>query len=106
MRQFVVTDKANVIRGDVYRWAERWDAPDEAVTLFLSPPFADLENSAELFLNTVEILRRKMAPDSVLVLQMEDSPALSAVQDLEQWDVRRYGRNYLLIWVKETEVET
>ena len=42
--RFEIADKAQVLRADAYRWAERW-IPTEGVpvNLFLSPPFADLQ---------------------------------------------------------------
>ena len=100
-KTFGVLDRAIFTRADVYRWVERWDAPDEPVTVFLSPPFADLNNCPDVFLATVEKLRQKIATDSVLVLQLETSTAMEQLPDREQWDERKYGRNYLLIWVKE-----
>ena len=42
--QFGVGDRAQVLRADVYRWAERWVPPPVGpVNLFLSPPFPDLQ---------------------------------------------------------------
>src|SRR5688500_13320334 len=42
-QDFGVADRVQVLRADVYRWAERWIAPGkEPVNLFLSPPFPDL----------------------------------------------------------------
>ncbi len=58
-----------------------------------------------MFLGAVEKLRQKIAPASVLVLQMEESAALTLLPDRAQWDERRYGRNYLLIWVKEENAD-
>src|SRR5579871_1379891 len=40
---FGVGKKARIARTDVYRWIERWQAPDEPLTVFLSPPFRDFE---------------------------------------------------------------
>ena len=41
--EFGVADKVQVLKADVYRWAERWiSAGKEPVNLFLSPPFPDL----------------------------------------------------------------
>src|SRR5262245_50478442 len=36
---FGVADRARVQRADVYRWADRWQAPAEPVNLFLGPPY-------------------------------------------------------------------
>ncbi len=100
-RTFGVLDRAVFARADVYRWVERWDAPDEPATVFVSPPFADLDTCPEVFLGAVEKLRQKLAVHSVLVLQMEESTAMAQLPDAEAWDRRKYGRNHLLIWVKE-----
>src|SRR5262249_27582075 len=46
---FGLRGAASIARADVYRWTERWEAPPEPVTLFLSPPFADFaERNHEL----------------------------------------------------------
>ena len=103
LQTFDVADRAAIQRADVYRWAERWEAPGEPVTLFLSPPFADLERRADEFVRLVTELQRKPAPGSVLVVQGEESTALDGLPARAQWEDRRYGRNHLLFWVKETE---
>jgi hypothetical protein len=100
-RVFDVARQTTVVRADFYRWAERWAPPPAPVTLFLSPPFEDLDKRPEEFLAAVELLRSKIAVDSVLVLQMEESAALERLPVREQYDERRYGRNVLLFWVKE-----
>src|SRR5947207_2804804 len=50
LRSFAVVDQAQLIRSDVYRWAERWRPPAEPVNVFVSPPFADLRDRPEEFL--------------------------------------------------------
>jgi 16S rRNA G966 N2-methylase RsmD len=89
-----------VARADVYRWAERWEAPAEPSTVFLSPPFADLSRRPEEMLRLIGVLRHKVVPGSVLVIQAEESDFLSQLPERETWDERRYGRNHLLFWVK------
>ena len=89
------------MRTDAYRWAEHWQAPHEPVNLFVSPPFADFENRLPDFLLLIADLQAKTAPYSVLVIQSERCAALDKLPLREQWDERRYGRNHLLIWVKE-----
>jgi 16S rRNA (guanine(966)-N(2))-methyltransferase RsmD len=97
---FGVAGAAAVVRGDVYRWAPRWQAPAEPVVAFLSPPFADFaERGAEL-LEVVGQLQRRAAPGSVLALQAERGAELDRLPDRARWDERHYGRNYLLFWVK------
>jgi 16S rRNA (guanine(966)-N(2))-methyltransferase RsmD len=101
LRTFNVAEAGKVLRTDAYRWAELWQAPAEPVNLFLSPPFADYQRRLDDLLRLVADLQRKCAPGSVLALQSERHAALDQLPGLEQWDLRRYGRNVLLIWVKE-----
>jgi 16S rRNA (guanine966-N2)-methyltransferase len=103
LRSFGVGDQAAIARADVYKWGERWQAPPEPVTLFLSPPFADFERRLDDLLGLVAQLQGKVAAGSVLVLQAETRAVLDDLPDRLAWDVRRYGRNTLLIWVKEED---
>ena len=108
-RRFGVADKVQVLRMDAYRWAERWIPPiGGPVTLFLSPPFGDIEpGKVEPFLRLVTELLAKAADDSVLVIQAEEGFPLDALPGgPDAWDVRRYGRNLLLFRVKGEAVET
>jgi len=99
--QFGVADRVQVIKADVYRWAERWiPAGKEPVNLFLSPPFPDLTQKADEFLALVNTLLEKAPDDSVLTIQAEDGFPLDQLPDLPTWDVRSYGRNMLLFKVK------
>jgi 16S rRNA (guanine966-N2)-methyltransferase len=97
---FGVADRARIARTDVYRWIERWQAPDEPATVFLSPPFADFERRLDELLNVIGLLQQRLAPGSVLVLQAEDTATLDELPARTEWDERHYGRNVLLIWVK------
>jgi 16S rRNA (guanine966-N2)-methyltransferase len=101
---FEVADKARIARIDVYRWIERWQAPDEPVTVFLSPPFRDFEHRLDDLLNVVALLQQRVHPGSVIVLQSEETATLDELPARAEWDERRYGRNHLLIWVKDSEV--
>jgi len=101
LQEFGQADRGQVQRADVYRWAEHWQPPAEPVTVFVSPPFADFQQRLEEFLLLVSKLQDKMAPGSVLVLQSEKKALPAALPLAEQWEERRYGRNELLIWVKE-----
>jgi 16S rRNA (guanine(966)-N(2))-methyltransferase RsmD len=103
LRAFRVADAATVARADVYRWADRWQPPAEPVTVFLSPPFADYAHRPEDMLKLVAEVQRKVHPDSVVVLQAEKAEVLDQLPRREEWEERRYGRNILLIWVKELE---
>jgi 16S rRNA (guanine966-N2)-methyltransferase len=101
LRDFGVADSGRLARTDVYRWIERWQAPDEAVTVFISPPFGDFERRPEELNAVISELRRKVAPESVVVLQAEESEFLDTLQARTEADERKYGRNRLLFWVKE-----
>ncbi len=100
--RFGVGDKAQVLRADGYRWAERWVPPAAGpVNLFLSPPFPDLQpDRVSEFLKLVEELLAKAPDESVLVVQAEEGFPADRLPDLAAWDVRKYGRNLLLFRVK------
>jgi 16S rRNA (guanine966-N2)-methyltransferase len=105
--EFGVADKVQVIKSDAYRWAERWiPAGKDPVNLFLSPPFPDLTEKAEEFLNLVRMLLEKAPDDSVLAIQAEDGFPLEKLPDTAAWDVRHYGRNMLLFRVKGETIGT
>ncbi|MBA4188421.1 MAG: hypothetical protein C0467_10490 [Planctomycetaceae bacterium] len=98
--QFGVADKVQVLKADVYRWAERWIPPGkDAVNLFLSPPFPDLSAKADEFLKLMNTLLEKAPDESVLTIQAEDGFPLDKLPDREAWDIRSYGRNMLLFYV-------
>lgn len=101
--RFGVGAKAQVLRADVYRWAERWIPPTAGpVNVFLSPPFPDLQPARlPIFLKMAEELWTKVPDESVLVIQAEDGFPLDGLPDgPAAWDIRKYGRNLLLLRVK------
>jgi 16S rRNA (guanine966-N2)-methyltransferase len=103
--EFGIADKVQVIKSDAYRWAERWiPAGKDPVNLFLSPPFPDLTEKAEEFLKLVRLLLEKAPDESVLTIQAEEGFPLDKLPDTESWDERHYGRNMLLIRVKEERI--
>ena len=59
LKAFGVADSGRIMRADAYRWGEHWQAPDEPVNLFLSPPFADLERRVDDLLQVIADLQRK-----------------------------------------------
>jgi 16S rRNA (guanine966-N2)-methyltransferase len=101
LKAFDFEEEGVVRRADAYRWADHWQAPDEPVNVFLSPPFPDLERRTDDLLKMIATLQRKVHPGSVLVVQSEKGSALDALPRAEQWEERRYGRNVLWIWVRE-----
>jgi 16S rRNA (guanine966-N2)-methyltransferase len=102
LRTFGVDDRSSIERADVYKWSQRWHGPPEPVTIFLSPPFADFARRPEDLMGLVSTLQQKASEGSVLVLQAESNAELEGLPQPDAWDERRYGRNLLLIWVKET----
>ena len=100
LRNLGVTEQGKVARADVYRWIERWQPPAEPVNVFLSPPFIDLKRRPDDMLLLISQLQNKVYEGSVIVLQSEPSEVLDKLCADGQWEVRRYGRNHLLIWVK------
>jgi 16S rRNA (guanine966-N2)-methyltransferase len=101
IEQFGVAAEARIIRGDVYRWIERWRPPAEPVNVFLSPPFADFTRRLDEMLELLQLIQSKIHKDSVLILQSESTAALDELAPSGDWDIRRYGRNELWFWVKE-----
>lgn len=105
LREFGVANRATLARTDVYRWAERWQAPAEPVNVFLSPPFADFTGRLDAFMTLVGLIQSKVADGSVVVVQGEHDVPLVGLPG-EGWDDRRYGRNHLLLWVKGAPADT
>ncbi len=101
LRDFGLEDKGKVLKADVYRWAAHWQPGNEPVNVFLSPPFADLHRRVDEFLILVANLQKTIGEKSVLVIQAEKHTLFDQLPRLEEWDARQYGRNMLLIWVKE-----
>jgi 16S rRNA (guanine(966)-N(2))-methyltransferase RsmD len=97
--QFEVSDKVQVLKADAYRWAERWLAPKEPVNIFLSPPFPDLSEKPDEFLQLVNLLVGKAPDESVITIQVEADFPFAQLPNPTRWDVRTYGRNMLLILV-------
>ena len=105
LERFGVRDRGQVVRADAYRWAERWVPPPGPVNVFLSPPFADLTGRLETFFELVRRLMEKAPLQSVLVIQAEEGFPAEGLPDAQTWELRKYGRNHLLIWVKEGSAE-
>ena len=103
LREFGVAKDAQVIRTDVYRWAGQWQPPPEPVNLFISPPFADFERRSADLLTLKATLERKVADESVIVIQTERRAGQELWSEFATWEERRYGRNLLLLWVKDSQ---
>jgi 16S rRNA (guanine(966)-N(2))-methyltransferase RsmD len=97
---FGISRDVQVLKADAYRWAEHWQPSSTApVNFFLSPPFADLHQRLEQFLTLVQTLLAKAPPESVLTIQVERGFPVERLPDLQAWDIRRYGRNLLMVYV-------
>src|SRR5437588_12928023 len=71
IQAFGVQERARIARSDVDRWIERWQAPDQPFTAFISPPFADYTSRLPDLLGLVTQLQKKGREGSVVVLQAE-----------------------------------
>jgi 16S rRNA (guanine966-N2)-methyltransferase len=100
LKKFEIVSLGKVLKTDVYRWVERWIPPATPINIFLSPPFADLTNRVDDFLAMVRLLMTKVAEDSTISVQGETGFSESQLPEPENWDVRKYGRNMLFVWVK------
>jgi 16S rRNA (guanine966-N2)-methyltransferase len=98
LREFGLTREGQLLRTDVYRWAERWRPPAEPVNVFISPPFPDLEQRPDDFRRLIETIQAKVTPGSILTIQGEDTFDPTMLPDAERWEARKYGRNVLLFW--------
>lgn len=106
IEKFGIADKAQVLRADGYRWAERWiPTLSGPVNIFLSPPFPDLHpDRIAAFVRLVALLIEKAPDESVVVVQAEAGfPLEDLPGGIENWDIREYGRNMLLFYVKGEE---
>jgi 16S rRNA (guanine(966)-N(2))-methyltransferase RsmD len=106
LRQFGVQQGGQLVRTDVYRWAERWRPPAEAVNVFISPPFPDLEQRPADFHRLVATVQAKLPPGSVLTVQGEETFDPAGLPDAGRWEARTYGRNVLLFWEPADAVMT
>jgi len=99
-KTFGVADRTRVLQVDAYRWIEKGAIPSVAANYFLGPPYTDIVTHAEAILWMVTILKSKVAPGSAIILQTDDVYNAKQLPDAELWDVRRYGRNQLAIWIQ------
>lgn len=100
LRQFGAANAGQVLRADVYRWAERWQPFDEVpANFFLSPPFPDLTTRLDDFLALVATLQGKVRIGSIITVQAELGFPSERLPDAAQWEMRAYGRNLLFIWI-------
>lgn len=103
LRSLNLLRQSRMFRTDAYRWVAAWRAPKEPVNVFFSPPFADLSNDTKSgdLRTAIETLQAKVAEDSLIIVQSERGAAIDEMPPFRDWEVRRYGRNELLIWQRE-----
>jgi 16S rRNA (guanine966-N2)-methyltransferase len=93
-------DRAVVIKADAHRWARSFEPEnDEPVVVFLDPPYREYENHPERVRQTLEVLIRKLADGSMLVVESRSDLDDAVLPDLDTWDVRRYGGTQVAIRV-------
>jgi 16S rRNA (guanine(966)-N(2))-methyltransferase RsmD len=102
LQTFGVARQAQVVRTDAYRWAGQWLPPKEPVNIFISPPFADFKHRLEDLTAMAAQLQSKAPEESVLVIQTEKLSGQEHWAQFGDWEERRYGRNLLWLWVKDT----
>ncbi len=100
VKLFKVGRQARLFRTDAYRWVSHWHAPAEPVNVFLSPPFADLQERTDDLVQAITALQGSTAPDSVIVLQAERGSAVEELPFFADWEKRSYSRNVLFLWQK------
>ncbi|MFO0936234.1 MAG: RsmD family RNA methyltransferase [Gemmataceae bacterium] len=99
--RFGVARSTSVVKASALQWTERWIAPAEPVTVFFSPPFPDLaDDTRPAFNAAVADVIKRIAPDSVVALQVEGGFPYGELPHAGEWDIREYGRNVLCFWVK------
>jgi 16S rRNA (guanine(966)-N(2))-methyltransferase RsmD len=103
LEKFGVADRARVLRADAYRWADKWAIPTEPVTVFLGPPYQELEKHGDAIHWLVTRLQEQCPPGSIVILQSDRHFEVAMLPESETWDVRRYGRTQLAIWTKPQE---
>jgi 16S rRNA (guanine(966)-N(2))-methyltransferase RsmD len=109
LEQFGVADKARVLRADAYRWADKWAVPTEPVIVFMGPPYQEFEKHGDAIQWLITTLQQQCPAESVLIVQSDkhfDSELLPSSGTEGGWDVRRYGRTQLAIWVKPRNQES
>jgi 16S rRNA (guanine(966)-N(2))-methyltransferase RsmD len=100
LEEFGVANQATVLRTDAYRWGEHWTLPTEPVNLFLGPPYVDYQERLDAVFRLIEQLQERAPENSLLILQGEETFPFDELPAAAEWEQRRYGRNWLLIWAK------
>lgn len=99
-KTFGVADRTRVLQVDAYRWIEKGAIPTAPANYFLGPPYNDIETHKDAIIWMVTVLKSKVAIGSSIVLQTDDDFDAKLLPEADLWDVRRYGRNQLAIWIQ------
>ncbi len=88
-------ERAVVVAGDLFKWFAAWesrpDQPAKADVIFLDPPYRYLrEQPKSLCMLAVQLARRHLAPDAVIVFRHDANDVL-ALPELTVADIRTYG---------------
>jgi 16S rRNA (guanine(966)-N(2))-methyltransferase RsmD len=100
LQKFGVADRGRVLQSDAYRWGDKGALPAEPANVFLGPPYEEFVNHPDAVHWLVEVVQKRLAPSSVLIVQSEKQFASEQLPLAEQWDVRHYGRTQLALWTK------
>lgn len=85
-----VSDRAKVIEGDLFRWAER-SAPRQADLIFLDPPYRFLKDRpGDLVRLAKAFAARHLTADGIVVFRHDARDKLE-LPPLERYDQRDYG---------------
>lgn len=104
LQRFGLAERSTVIRADAYRWVERWQPPPEPVNVFVGPPYREFEENFPAVFQLLDILQRRLAPGSVLIVQSDERFPVEELPDAGNWDVRHYGRTQLAVWVRDSKL--
>lgn len=100
LKSFGVADQVTLARADVYRWCHRWVPEAGPVNIFIGPPYPDFQRRWKDLAQLLSTIQTRIAPGSIVILQAEYGFKSERLPDAERWELRRYGRNLLLLWIK------
>ena len=100
LQKFGVAGKGRALQSDAYRWADKGALPAEPANVFVGPPYQEFTNHFDALYWLTEVLQKRLAPGSSLIVQSDSQFPADQFPLAEQWDVRQYGRTQLAIWWK------
>ncbi len=87
-------DRAEVVRGDVFRWVRRddiWPA-NRPLLVFVAPPYALYRDRMPLVVELWQRLVQRLPDDSIVVVQLDRKTDAALLPAGQHWDVRSYGQ--------------